>query len=148
MTTLQKFLYKTQIIMLLFIPLWVAIGRGLFDAGGWYVLVTLFVLGPILFVGLLLTLVLTRFRKDIKSNQSLPILDTALLSTVYIGSLLFGFFIEDGGDTKESVGSAASKLFNIPSYEALNYLAIISMALALISLLVLIAHSIYKLIKK
>ena len=91
MRRLQQLLFKLRVPMLILLPLWVAIGRLMFGAGGWLLLVTIFIVGPLLFVGLLTIFLLAKRRRDIVGGV-LPKKDAIYMLIIYVSFFLYGFF--------------------------------------------------------
>lgn len=110
MNNLGRTIYKLQIPAVIVLPIWIGIGRLLFGAGGWLMLITLFLLTPVLFIWLLVLAIATLARHDVRDNKALPLRDAKIFAVVYGAMVLFGFFLVDVGDTEDSVGSAFSML--------------------------------------
>lgn len=148
MTQIQRLLYKLRVPLLILLPLWVAAGRMIFGAGGWLLLVTVFVVGPILFIGLLTIFLLTKRRPDIIAKRSLPPKDATYMSVIYVTFFLYGFLVDDGGDTAVSEGSAATKLFHTPPSDALNMVGEVCLCIGIASLVGYATYSIYAIRRK
>lgn len=129
--------------MLILLPLWVAAGRIIFGAGGWLLLVTVFIVGPLLFIGLLTIFLLAKRRPEITTKQALPAKDAVYMSVIYVSFFLYGFLVEDGGDTAASEGSAATKLFHMSSSGVLNSVGQVCLLIGIASLVGYIIYSTY-----
>lgn len=101
---------KTGIIIALFVPFWLIIGRGLLGAGGWMTLG--FIVTAPFVAGILLLLVMLsdRLKGDLGNDEYIRPLDSAVLLLLYGLFFLIGFFVVDGGDTSESFNSVANKI--------------------------------------
>lgn len=92
----------------LLLVIWVWIGRIVFGAGGWFFLILLFTMVPVLLVALLITTVLGfRFSDRPRClNKSQAVAQLVMWG----GMLAFGFFIVDFGDAPESDLSAFTQV--------------------------------------
>jgi hypothetical protein len=101
-------------LMALVIPLWLTLGRaGLFGVGGWGLLVIMFTIAPGLLIVLLLLYGILLARPGVRRLKQTGTLDGILLLSLYLSTILFGIFLVDGDDTKESLNSVASKYMGI-----------------------------------
>lgn len=60
---------------------------------------------------------------------------------IYVSFFLYGFLIEDGGDTAESEASAATKLFHMSSSDVLNTFGQVCVVVGIASLVGYITYS-------
>ncbi len=97
MNKLQKTIYQLAIPMIFIIPLWLALGRGLFDIWGWWSAIFL-VLSPLICVGLLVMWLLIPKPRDENGTKILGKTDATILAALYGAALLAGLFIADAGD--------------------------------------------------
>ena len=76
------------------LPLWIVVGWGVFQAGGWAFLWVLFIAVPSVFIGQLLLTLLTRSRPSVRAERAVSWWDV-LGFTVWHGlTIAVGFFIE------------------------------------------------------
>jgi hypothetical protein len=100
-------------VLLLMIPLnlvllaWVWFGRIFFGAGGWFLLILLYVL-PFVFAGLILTTILGFTRPG--RPRALTSAQAKAQLLVWCGMLGFGFFLVDFGDMDDSDLSAFTQV--------------------------------------
>ena len=102
------------IVMIFFLPFWITIGKGLiFGVMGWMAIIFLFTVAPALLVVLTIFYVLLRTRRDVKSSKRVGLIDVLLLIALYVSIFAGSIFAVDGGDTKESINSVATKNFGM-----------------------------------
>lgn len=77
------------------LPLWLLIGWGVFQAGGWVFLWVLFIAIPSVFIGQLVLGFLVRARPSVRSNAAVSWLDVAGFTVWHVLVILVGCFIED-----------------------------------------------------
>ncbi|HEY1085340.1 MAG TPA: hypothetical protein VGE34_01270 [Candidatus Saccharimonadales bacterium] len=99
--SIYKVAYWSLIPMILVMPIWIALGRAFFGAGGWMFLVTLPLAAVIFFPYHILLVVLAFVNKKRELSEWAML----LLLTYYALAFTFQLSLVDGGDTKESVGS-------------------------------------------
>lgn len=107
-TSLQIFYYYFLIPAVLIVPIWTAIGRGLFGAGGWGILFTFFYLAPIVLIYHFALCILAMIK--FSNRRAFDKTSSLFMTIYYLSIFLFQISLVDGGDTKESVGSAISML--------------------------------------
>lgn len=88
---------------------WVWFGRFFFGVGGWFLLILLMTVVPVLLLGLLLTTVLALTQPGRPRALTRP-QARAQLAT-WAGMLLAGAFMPDFGDTEDSYVSLLTQLF-------------------------------------
>lgn len=76
------------------LPLWLLIGWGVFQAGGWVFLWVLFIAIPSVLIGQLVLSFLVRARPSVRANGAVSWLDVAGFSVWHILVILVGCFIE------------------------------------------------------
>lgn len=107
MSPLGRTVLLAMIPVNLFLLAWVWFGRLAFGAGGWFLLILLYVL-PFVFLALLLTTILgfatPRRPRALTQAQAVTHL------VVWLGMLGFGFFLVDFGDAPESDLSAFTQV--------------------------------------
>ena len=92
----------------LLVTLWAWIGRLFLGSGGWFMLIFIFTVLPVMLAALVVAWILALTMKR-RPRLLSPAETTAQLAT-WAGALGFGFFIVDFGDTDDSVGSVFSRL--------------------------------------
>lgn len=109
MSTLGRRVFLWMIPLHLLLIAWVWFGRLLFGVGGWFLLIYLISVVPVLLAGLLVTTVMAFVQpgrpRSLTRAQSLAQLAT------WLGMLLFGAFSVDFGDTEDSYGSLLTQVF-------------------------------------
>jgi hypothetical protein len=105
--------------------LWVWIGRALFGSGGWWMVIFLVSVTPVMILALTITSILAIRQRQPASVGFLTNGQFWCLTTMWLSLLLFGFFVVDFGDTKESISSAFSQLAGTAAVDASNTLSII-----------------------
>ena len=93
----------------LLLVLWVWFGRLVFGVGGWFFLIFMISVVPVVLIALLLTTVLA-FTQDGRPRALTPMQAWAQVLT-WIGLLVFGAVVPDFGDTEESEMSALTQVF-------------------------------------
>lgn len=76
------------------LPLWLLIGWGVFQAGGWVFLWVLFVAIPSVLIGQLLLALLVRARPSVRANAAVSWLDVAGFTVWHVLIIFVGCFIE------------------------------------------------------
>jgi cell division protein FtsW (lipid II flippase) len=102
--------FKFPLLILLAFVLaaaWVGVGRLVFGVFGWMAFITLFMFAPIVVVyGLVLTIIASIRQRTYRYRRRGPFV--LWLTATLIALFCVGFFMPDGGDTPESIGSALS----------------------------------------
>ena len=111
--------------------LWVWIGRAFFGAGGWWILLFIFTVVPVLAVALTVTTILAFTQRQPASAGRLTISQFWCLIGLWASLFLFGFFVVDFGDTKESERSAFTLFTGRAGLDASNVLSVIFIFLSL-----------------
>ncbi len=88
--------------MILLMPFWIAVGRGMFGASGWLFFLTL----PLAVVVILPFHILIAILALFGARAKLALSSAALILLYYLLAVGFELSLVDGGDTSESVGSA------------------------------------------
>jgi hypothetical protein len=135
MDKLRRWIWRLQIPMILLVPAWLIVGRGLLGSVGWISLILLITVVPVLLVVTTVQTVLVMVRKDVRSSHMVSALDAKLAVVYYVTMFLFGLFLVDGGDTEDSVASVASRLLGRGFVEASSVLAAALGILAIAALL-------------
>lgn len=108
MNSLGRAVLLAMIPLNLILIVWVWIGRLFAGAGGWFMLMMVFSVVPVLLVALFVTTLLgflTHVRpRVLTGSQAIAQL------LVWAGMLAFGFFIVDFGDTDDSINSVFTRL--------------------------------------
>ncbi|GAB6987141.1 hypothetical protein JCM10369A_36660 [Nocardioides pyridinolyticus] len=115
----------------LFLVAWVWIGRFVFGVGGWFFLIFLFSVVPVVLVALLVTTILA-YTQDGRPRSLTGFQSVAQLTT-WLALLVFGTFCPDFGDTEESEMSVLTQVFGW-SRTALDISYATAMAAALVAL--------------
>jgi hypothetical protein len=135
-------------IMSVLLPVWLTIGKSLFfGVGGWLALIYMLTVAPAIFIIFWIFFVLLALRKDVRATRAVGTVDTILLSAIYISVFFHGFFLIDGGDTKESLNSVASKHYNM-AHELSQEYSMIFLAISTLLILVSFVVFTYKIIKQ
>jgi hypothetical protein len=135
-------------IMSVLLPIWLTIGKSMiFGVGGWMSLVYMFTIAPAIFVIFWIFYTFIALRKDVIELRSIGLIDSVILAGLYVSIFLHGFFLVDGGDTKESVNSVASKHFGLTHEMSSEYSGLL-MAIAFALFVAGFIVFIYELIKK
>ena len=108
MSPLGRKVFLAMIPLNLVLVVWVWIGRIVFGAGGWFFLILLISVVPVVLVALLITTILS-FRGSDAPHALNPSQALAQL-VVWGGMLAFGFFLVDFGDTSDSELSAFTQV--------------------------------------
>lgn len=138
---LRNFAYYAMIPANIVLIIWVWIGRALFGSGGWWMLIFLVSVVPVLIAALALTTVLAMVQHLPKPGGLLSTAQFWALAAVWLSMFGFGLFIVDFGDSKESYSSAFSQVFGAGTIDASNTLASVfafSAVAAWVALLVLL----------
>ncbi len=139
----QKFHFWFLIPAIIIVPVWVGLGRTLFEVGGWGEFLTIIFYAPVLFVYhiVLLTLTLVKDWRRRAVHLSTMWLLTAYYVLAFINQLAF----IDGGDTLESVNSVLTKWFGLSEnvstfiFEASFYSGIIIAIATVVNIIILLA---------
>ncbi|WP_394942040.1 hypothetical protein [Psychromicrobium sp. YIM B11713] len=134
-TLFEAFWFVASFPLALFLPLWVAIGRGLFGSYGWYMLITLILIAPALLLvqgAAVMTVTIRTFRAG---RRELPKGNRNSLISLTLSSLIYGFTLVDFGDTPNSSRSALTAL-------AGEHLNGVSAVISLFALLAMIGSAI------
>ncbi len=144
-----KFTRYSRILLLpmvFLLPLWLTFGLNLLGIGGWTSLFYWFAGVPALFVVLLILYALVKPRSATNGKSHLGIIDSVLLTAIYVVVFLHGFFLVDGGDTEASINSVATKFFG-KSDESIfysNYLSQIFLVISALLIIITLAVVIYE----
>ena len=138
---LRNFAYYATIPVNLALIVWVWIGRVLVGSGGWWILIFLVSVVPVLIVALTVTTVLAMLQRQPKSTGRLTVPQFWALIGVWVSLFGFGLFIVDFGDSTDSYSSAFSQLFGRGVIDVSNALSGVFFVLSLcawVALLVLL----------
>lgn len=141
MIELRNFAYYATIPVNLALIVWVWIGRALFGSGGWWIVIFLVSVIPVLAVALTVTTVLAMMQHLPKAGGLLSGPQFWALVGTWLALFGFGFFIVDFGDSKDSYSSAFSQLFGpgvIDVSNALSGIFFVTSIVAWVVLLVLL----------
>lgn len=107
MKRFRRFHYLALLPMSILLPLWLTFGRALLGVSGWVLLLNL-MLAPIIFGVLVIFFSLIATRPDAQKTRSVGVLDSVLLTALYVIVVLHGFFVVDfkGYDDYGSVATA------------------------------------------
>lgn len=114
MTTSQLFWQKAKFPLLIAVSFlvaatWVGVGRLLFGVFGWMAFITLFMFTPVIVLyGIVLTAIVAIRQRTYRYRKWGPFMIS--LVVLLVSLFCVGFFMPDGGDTPESIGSAMSVL--------------------------------------
>lgn len=109
MTTLGRRTLLWMIPVNLFLVAWVWLGRIVFGVGGWFLLIFLLTVVPVVLAALATTTVLA-YTQHGRPRTLTPLQAWAQLTT-WAGLLLFGAFCPDFGDTEDSEVSLLTQVF-------------------------------------
>lgn len=115
----------------LFLVIWVWFGRIVFGVGGWFFLVFMVSVVPVVLCALIVTTVLA-LTQDGRPRSLTPLQAWAQLLT-WAGLLLFGAVVPDFGDTTESEMSLLTQVFGW-SREALDWSYYSAITFALVAI--------------
>lgn len=127
----------------LFLVAWVWFGRLVFGVGGWFFLIFLVSVVPVVFVALLVTTILA-YTQDGRPRSLTGSQAGAQLAT-WLALLVFGTFCPDFGDTERSEMSVLTQAFGW-SRTALDisyYTAMTAALVALVSWIVLLGSLVF-----
>jgi hypothetical protein len=96
-------------ILLAFIlaAMWVGVGRLVFGVFGWMAFITLFMFAPIIVLyGIILSIIVGIRQRTYRYRKQGPFMLSLIVTLVAL--FCVGFFMPDGGDTKESFASPLS----------------------------------------
>ncbi|MDT0201617.1 hypothetical protein [Nocardioides sp. AE5] len=105
---LHRIVYLLHIPLTLLLLVWAWFGRAFFGAGGWFFLILPIFAGPVVLVILIAHVVLTLTTP--RRPRTFTTAEVAAHATLWSGLLGFGFFLVDGGDTDDSIGSAFTQV--------------------------------------
>lgn len=103
----QTLLWMIPVNLLLIV--WVWLGRMVFGVGGWFLLILLVSVVPVMLVGMLITTILA-FTQDGRPRALTPLQAAAQLVT-WAGLFVLGSFMPDFGDTDDSQLSLLTQVF-------------------------------------
>ena len=109
MSTLGRQTLLWMIPLNLLLVVWVWIGRVVFGVGGWFLLIYLVSVVPVLLIGLLLTTILA-FTQEERPRRLTGLQALAQVVT-WLGMFGFGLFSPDFGDTEDSATSLLTQVF-------------------------------------
>ncbi|MGZ8738867.1 MAG: hypothetical protein ACXWW7_17005 [Nocardioides sp.] len=109
MSTLGRRTLLWMIPLNLLLIAWVWFGRVFFGVGGWFLLIFMMTVVPVLLIGLLLTTVLAFTQPGRPRSLTRPQAQAQLAT--WVGMFLAGAFVPDFGDTEESYTSLLTQLF-------------------------------------
>ena len=109
MSTLGRQTLLWMIPLNLLLVAWVWIGRVVFGVGGWFLLIYLVSVVPVLLIGLLLTTILA-YTQDARPRHLTRLQAFAQVAT-WAGMFGFGLFSPDFGDTEDSATSVLTQAF-------------------------------------
>lgn len=127
----------------LFLVVWVWFGRLVFGVGGWFFLIFLVSVVPVVFIALLITTILA-YTQDGRPRSLTGFQAGAQLVT-WLALLVFGTFCPDFGDTEESEMSVLTQAFGW-SRTALDisyYTAMTAALVALVAWIVLLGSLVF-----
>lgn len=126
--------------MIFVLPFWLTFGRAAFGSVGWMTLIYLFTVAPGLLVAMIIITVLIRTKRDVKASRMVTDVEAWLLLILYVGVVLHGFFLVDGGDsdTAGSIKSVATEVFGQGFEDASSVLAIVFFLVSLAPLVALL----------
>ena len=133
MVGIKAFSYYATIPVNIVLILWVWIGRALFGSGGWWMVIFLVSVTPAMIVLLTITSILAIRQRQPASVGFMTNGQFWCLVTMWLSLLLFGFFVVDFGDTKESISSAFSQLAGTAAVDISNSLSIIFFVIAIVA---------------
>jgi hypothetical protein len=114
----RNFAYYSTIPINIALILWVWIGRALFSAAGWWVLLFIFTVVPVLFIALAVTTILAIRQRQPASSGRVTITQFWCLLGLWVSLFLVGLFLVDFGDTKESERSAFTQVVGSSALDA------------------------------
>ncbi|GAA2183199.1 hypothetical protein GCM10009785_25770 [Brooklawnia cerclae] len=123
MEGLRRTTYQLILPMAVVLPVWISFGRAVFGSGGWLMVIFTVTLAPALCVLLIVCRFLIPVGLDAAGRKTIGEVEAILLAVLYLQVFLFGFFVVDGGDTLDSVGSVATEIFGKGFEEASSVLS-------------------------
>jgi hypothetical protein len=93
----------------LFFVAWVWLGRIVFGVGGWFFVIFLFTVVPVIVIALLVTTILAFTQHG--RPRSLTSFQASMQILTWLGLLVFGAFMPDFGDTEDSQLSLLTQIF-------------------------------------
>ncbi|MEO7122015.1 MAG: hypothetical protein ABI400_02630 [Lacisediminihabitans sp.] len=134
----RRAMYYIQFVGLVAVPAWVFAGRSLFGVYlGWHFHFQS-VFCPLAFIVLLLALLLTRARDEVRTMRAVSLRDATLLTTAYAFGIAYGFFMIDAPIAGDRGASVFTELFgldlNVISYTISNTVGPIAAVFALAAL--------------
>lgn len=127
----------------LFLVVWVWFGRLVFGVGGWFFLIFLVSVVPVVFIALLITTILAYTQGG--RPRSLTGFQAGAQLVTWLALLVFGTFCPDFGDTEESEMSVLTQAFGW-SRTALDisyYTAMTAALVALVAWIVLLGSLVF-----
>ena len=133
MEKLQRFVKLSLIPMTILLPAWLLVGRALLGSLGWLTLIMFFTVAPAVLLGMIVLTIVTLRNKQVRATGRVSYWHALTTMAFYLLFILFGFFLVDGGDTEESIASAASHIFGSGFIAVSSLLALTFGIIALIS---------------
>jgi len=130
---IKSFSYYATIPINILLILWVWIGRALFGSGGWWMVIFLVSVTPAMIVLLTITSILAIRQRQPAGVGFMTNGQFWCLVTMWASLLLFGFFVVDFGDTKESISSAFSQVVGTDAVDTSNALSIVFFVIAVVA---------------
>ncbi len=113
-TSLRRLMFVFAPLFAFVIPILAVMGiPALFGTGGWGMILTVFIIGPIMIVSLLILYSLLMARPSVRTTKQVSRMDARIMLSLYASIIITGLFFVDGGDTTESVQSAMTKMLGI-----------------------------------
>ncbi len=147
MNTLRSYSLRILLFMAIFLPFWLTFGKTLFAEGGWFTVIYLFTIAPLLLVSLLVVWFLLRSRPDVKQSGRVGTVDATVLLSLYTTIFLHGIFLVDGSDVKGDSGSIATAVAGISQSLSMGF-AIVLFGLSIVLLFSIFMLSLYELWSK
>lgn len=148
MSTFTRISRQLLLPMALFLPFWLTIGRGLLGSAGWYTLIYLFSVAPALIICLVALRLLLGPAKEGAGTGAHGLVQSLLLSTFYVATILHGFFLVDFGDAPNSESSLALNVFGKSFEETALTLAWLCFLIGLLALVAAFAVAIYQRLRR
>ena len=127
----------------LFLVVWVWFGRLVFGVGGWFFLIFLVSVVPVVLVALLVTTILA-YTQDGRP-RSLTGFQTGAQLVTWSALLVFGTFCPDFGDTEDSEMSVLTQLFgwSRTALDVSYYVTLTAALVALVAWIVLLGSLVF-----
>lgn len=148
MKTFQRISIFLLMIMTFILPFWLTLGRSMIGSTGYLVILYTFLIAPVLFILMLIFNILIWARRDVRQRLEFGKLDSFLLLLLYVSVFLHGFFVVDGSDTPESLGSVLTRLFGSHLMDVSTMLSGVAYTFSYFLLLICLAVFIGELIAK